>query len=94
MAMTGECVLGSTAADVAGVGLDGHVYSAPETVFDLAGVYPLKMKVVGVLKPAGTPDDLVVFVDVKTAWIIEGLRPPGPTTRGLRPTSSALAPDT
>ena len=73
MAMTGECVLGATAADAAGVGLEGHVYSSPETVFDLAGVYPLKMKVVGVLKPTGTPDDLAVFVDVKTTWIIEGL---------------------
>ncbi|NQT13354.1 MAG: hypothetical protein HQ582_11430 [Planctomycetes bacterium] len=73
MAMTGECVLGATAADAAGGGLEGHVYSSPETVFDLAGVYPLKMKVVGVLKPTGTPDDLAVFVDVKTTWIIEGL---------------------
>ncbi len=73
MAMTGECVLGSTAANTAGVGPEGHVLSSPESVFDLAGVYPLRMKVVGVLKPTGTPDDLAVFVDVKTTWIVEGL---------------------
>jgi putative ABC transport system permease protein len=47
--------------------------SSPESVFDLAGVYPLKMKVVGVLRPSGTPDDRAVFVDVKTAWVIAGL---------------------
>jgi putative ABC transport system permease protein len=47
--------------------------SAPESVFDIAGVYPLKMKVVGVLRPRGTPDDHAVFVDVKTAWVIAGL---------------------
>jgi putative ABC transport system permease protein len=73
MAMMGECVLGSKAAETAGAGPGGHALSSPESVFDLAGVYPLKMKVVGVLKPTGTPDDLAVFVDVKTAWVIEGL---------------------
>jgi putative ABC transport system permease protein len=73
MAMMGECVLGSKAADTAGVGPSGYVLSSPESVFDLAGVYPLKMKVVGVLKPTGTPDDFAVFVDVKTTWVIEGL---------------------
>jgi putative ABC transport system permease protein len=31
------------------------------------------MSVVGVLEPTHTPDDRAVFVDVKTAWVIEGL---------------------
>ena len=47
--------------------------SSPETLFDLAGVYPLKMKVVGVLEKSYTSDDLAVFVDLKTAWVIQGL---------------------
>ena len=47
--------------------------SSPETLFDLAGVYPLKMKVVGILKKSHTSDDLAVFVDLKTAWVIQGL---------------------
>jgi putative ABC transport system permease protein len=47
--------------------------SSPETLFDLAGVYPLKMKVVGILERSHTSDDLAVFVDLKTAWIIQGL---------------------
>jgi putative ABC transport system permease protein len=42
-------------------------------VFDIAGVYPLKMPVVGVLTPTHTPDDQAVFLDLKTAWIIQGL---------------------
>lgn len=73
MALLGECVLGAAAAHSAGVGPGGFVLSSPESVFDLAGVYPLKMKVAGVLKPTGTPDDLAVFVDVKTTWVIAGL---------------------
>jgi putative ABC transport system permease protein len=71
--MLGECVLGAQAARAAGVEPGNSVMSAPESVFDLAGVYPLKMKVVGVLRPRGTPDDRAVFVDVKTAWVIAGL---------------------
>ncbi|MBW1868991.1 MAG: hypothetical protein JRI73_06775, partial [Deltaproteobacteria bacterium] len=47
--------------------------SSPETLFDLAGVYPLKMKVVGVLEKSHTSDDLAVFVDLKTTWVIQGL---------------------
>ncbi len=33
----------------------------------------MKMTVVGVLAPSGSPDDSAIFVDLKTAWIIEGL---------------------
>ena len=71
--MLGECVLGARAARVAEAGPGDSVMSAPESVFDIAGVYPLRMKVVGILKPSGTPDDRAVFVDVKTAWVIAGL---------------------
>ena len=73
ISMLGECVLGAKAAVMMGVSAGGAVISSPESVFDIAGVYPLKMRVTGVLAPNETPDDLAVFVDVKTAWIIEGL---------------------
>lgn len=73
MALIGECVLGARAAEHMGVGPGDAVISSPESVFDLAGVYPLKMRVAGVLAPSFGPDDHAVFVDVKTAWIIQGL---------------------
>jgi len=73
MAVLGECVVGATVAESLGVKPGDAVISSSETVFDLAGVYPLKMKVTGVLDPVFTPDDDAIFVDVKTAWIIEGL---------------------
>jgi len=72
-ALLGECVLGAGAAEALGVGVGDSVVSSPETAFDLAGIYPLKMNVVGVLAPNFTSDDNAIFVDVKTAWIIEGL---------------------
>lgn len=70
---TGECVIGASVAKTNGVGVGDSVISSPETLFDLAGVYPLKMKVVGVLSSTGSPDDGAIFVDLKTTWIIEGL---------------------
>jgi putative ABC transport system permease protein len=69
----GEAVLGASAARRLGSGVGDHVVTSPESVFDIAGVYPLRMPVTGVLEFSDTPDDEAVFVDIKTAWVIEGL---------------------
>jgi len=73
LAVLGECVLGARVAEGLGLGPGDGLVSSPETLFDLAGIYPLKMQVVGVLRKSHTPDDLAVFVDLKTAWVIQGL---------------------
>ncbi len=73
LALLGECVLGARAARDLGLGPGDFLLSSPESVFDLAGIYPLKMRVAGVLAPTQSADDLAVFVDVKTAWVIQGL---------------------
>jgi putative ABC transport system permease protein len=73
MVVLGEAVLGATVAESLGLKPGDTLLSSPQTVFDLAGIYPLKMKVVGVLERSHTPDDLAVFTDVKTTWVIEGL---------------------
>jgi putative ABC transport system permease protein len=69
----GDCVLGAKVAEELGLKLGDGLVSSPETLFDLAGIYPLKMKVVGILEKSHTSDDLAVFVDLKTAWVIQGL---------------------
>lgn len=69
----GECVLGSAVAEALDLGPGDSLVSSPETLFDLAGVYPLKMKVVGVLERTHSADDLAIFVDIKTSWVIQGL---------------------
>jgi putative ABC transport system permease protein len=73
IAVLGDCVLGAKVAQNLGLKPEDGLVSSPETLFDLAGVYPLKMKVVGVLAKSHTSDDLAVFVDLKTAWVIQGL---------------------
>ena len=73
LAVLGESVIGADVAERLGVGAGDDLVSSPENLFDIAGIYPLKMKVTGVLARSHSPDDLAVFVDVKTAWVIEGL---------------------
>ena len=63
----------SLIAESLGLNPGDNLVSSPESLFDLAGIYPLKMKVVGLLKKSHTSDDLAVFVDLKTAWVIQGL---------------------
>lgn len=73
LAILGECVLGAQVAAELGLRPGDYLVSSPENLFDIAGVYPLKMRVVGVLERAFTPDDRAVFADLKTVWVIEGL---------------------
>ena len=72
-AVLGEAVLGATAARRLGLGPGDLLITDPENLFDLAGAYPLELKVVGVLGPTGSADDTAVFVDMNTAWVIDGL---------------------
>jgi len=69
----GECVIGSEVARELEISTGETLMSSPENAFDLAGVYPLKMNIVGILAPTGGPDDNAIFVDLKTVWIIAGL---------------------
>jgi putative ABC transport system permease protein len=73
MGMLGECVVGANVAARESVGVGDSLVSSPETVFDIAGVYPLKMAITGVLEPNGSADDDAIFVDFKTSWVIQGL---------------------
>lgn len=69
----GDCVLGATAAKELGLSVGDHVISNPKSFLSIAADYPLEMNVVGVLEHVDSPDDLAIFVDVKTAWVIENL---------------------
>jgi len=73
MAVLGDCVVGAKVAKGLHLKPEDSLVSSPENLFDLAGVYPLKMKVAGVLEKSHTSDDLAIFVDLKTAWVIQGL---------------------
>ncbi|MGI9290276.1 MAG: ABC transporter permease, partial [Gammaproteobacteria bacterium] len=72
-ALLGEAVIGAEVANTLNLQVGDTIISAPESAFDLAGVYPLKMNIVGILQPAYSADDTAIFTDIKTTWVIEGL---------------------
>ncbi len=73
LSLLGDAVIGAAVAEALGKGVGDALVSAPENLFDLDGVYPLEMPIVGVLAPTNTPDDDAIFVDIKTAWVIQGI---------------------
>ena len=73
MTSLGDCVLGYTVAEELNLKSGDHIISSPESFFDFAGVYPLKMKITGILDPTNTPDDRAIFTDIKNTWIIMGI---------------------
>lgn len=73
LAILGEAVVGARVAEDLGKEPGDTLVSSPENLFDLDGVYPLEMPIVGVLAPTSTADDDAIFVDIKTAWVIQGI---------------------
>ena len=69
----GECVIGADVSLVTGLTPGETLITTPAGAFDVAGSFPLKMTVAGVLSPSNSPDDQAIFVDIKTSWIIAGL---------------------
>jgi putative ABC transport system permease protein len=66
-------MLGYSVAEELDLKTGDHIISSPESFFDFAGVYPLKMKITGILNPTNTPDDRAIFTDIKNTWIIMGI---------------------
>lgn len=73
MGRLGDCVVGSKLAKERELRVGDSILSSPEQVFDLAGVYPLKMHVTGILAESHGMDDHAIFVDAKTTWLMEGI---------------------
>ena len=69
----GDCVLGAGVAAELGVAVGDRLFSDPRDAYDLAGAAPVALRVVGTLAPSGSADDDAVFVDLATAWMLEGL---------------------
>ncbi len=69
----GDALLGAAVARDLGLRSGDRLLSDQEKVYDISSSYPLLMHVTGVLAETGTADDRVVFTDIKTVWIIEGI---------------------
>lgn len=71
--MLGDCLLGSAAAGKLDLEPGDYLLTDLDNVFNIAGEYPLRLLVRGILAPTNTPDDEVLFVDLKTAWVVDGI---------------------
>ncbi|WP_197440186.1 ABC transporter permease [Polystyrenella longa] len=69
----GDCVVGAALAEELEVGPGDHLTVDVNNVFSIAGIPPLRLNVVGVLKSNHSADDEAVFVTVQTAWVATGL---------------------
>lgn len=72
MVRLGEAVVGADVAAQLSLAPGDKVQSEIREIFELAGAYPLRMTVVGVLGRTGTPDDRAIFTGLKTAWVVAG----------------------
>ncbi len=71
-AMIGEITAGSTIAADLNLELGASLRSDLSNLYNIAGSYPVLLKVVGILKPSGTADDEAFFASVETAWMLDG----------------------
>lgn len=69
----GECAIGAEVARDLKLTVGDKLMSDRENLIDIAGQYPLRMTIVGVLERSGTADDRGVFTDVKSSWMMMGL---------------------
>lgn len=71
-AVLGEVVAGSRAAQDFNLKPGDTVRSDLTNLYNIAGAYPILLKVTGILNPTGTADDSAFFTDVKTTWVLDG----------------------
>lgn len=69
----GDAVLGAAVAQRLGLSVGDAVLTDSENRLNLAGAYPLKLRIVGVAAWNGSADDEAVFVDLRTAWVVSGI---------------------
>ena len=68
----GQIVIGHKLAEQSGLQVGDTVLSEISSLINLNAIYPLKLKITGILKESGTEDDGVIFSDLKSGWIMAG----------------------
>ncbi|QDG77613.1 ABC transporter permease [Labrenzia sp. PHM005] len=69
----GDAVVGARVAETLDLAPRSQITTDTSRIFELAGTYPVRLNIVGVLQETGTTDDFSVFTDLRTGWIATGL---------------------
>jgi len=68
----GEIVIGHELARQSGLEIGDSILSEISSLINLNTIYPLSLKVVGILEETGTVDDNMIFSDLRSGWIMSG----------------------
>jgi len=68
----GEIVLGHTLAEKTDLKVGDTILSEISSLINLNTIYPLKLRITGILAETGTEDDDMIFSDLKSGWIMAG----------------------
>jgi putative ABC transport system permease protein len=71
-ALLGECVLGARVASELQIKIGDGLLTSASDAFAVAEGPPLKLRVTGIMQATGGADDDVIFIDLKSAWVIAG----------------------
>ena len=69
----GQAILGFKAARKLGKAKGDSIITDIGSLYNVAGSYPLELKITGILAKTNSPDDDVIFTDLKTTWIMAGI---------------------
>ncbi len=68
----GEIVLGHALAQTSGLEVGDTILSEISSLINLNTIYPLSLKITGILQKSGTVDDDMIFSDLRSGWIMSG----------------------
>tara|TARA_R110002126_G_scaffold4409_17_gene23218 strand:+ start:4249 stop:5439 length:1191 start_codon:yes stop_codon:yes gene_type:complete len=71
--MVGDVVLGARMARDLELSVGDELFSDPVALYDISKPASFRLLVCGILAERGERDDLAAFVDIKTAWVLDGL---------------------
>lgn len=71
-ALLGEVVAGAEVARQLRLEVGSTLRSDLTNLYNIAGAYPLLLKVVGILDRQGSADDEAFFTDLHTCWVLDG----------------------
>lgn len=68
----GDIVIGYELARQSGLQVGDTILSEISSLINLNAIYPLVLKITGILEKTGTEDDGMIFSDLRSGWIMSG----------------------
>ena len=69
----GDCIVGSSIAKKLELNIGSYIVTDAKNQFDIAGSYPVRLRIRGILNKTSSVDDNAFFCGLKTSWLVDGL---------------------